>query len=52
MENKLERLAQLRRQRDTIDNDIAQLVTELSNIIAPKKRKPKGEPAKLPQAKI
>jgi hypothetical protein len=52
VENKLDRLAQLRKQRDSIDGDIAHLVTELSNIIQPKKRKPKGDAPRLPQAKM
>jgi hypothetical protein len=50
MEQKLARLIELRKQKQSIETEIGQLVTELTSIIQPKKRKAKVE--KLPQAKL
>jgi hypothetical protein len=41
MENKLERLLELRKLQEKTETEIGQLVTELSSIIQPKKRKRK-----------
>jgi chaperonin cofactor prefoldin len=52
MENKLERLNQLRQQKQKVEDEIQQLVAELSNLIKPRKRKSKDKSDKLPTAKL
>jgi hypothetical protein len=51
MENKLERLIELRKLQETTQVEIDQLVTELSGIISPKKKRAKKETS-LPKAKL
>lgn len=51
MEGKLQRLMELRKQQQTTQVEIDQLVTELSAIISPKKKRAKKETG-LPKAKL
>lgn len=51
MENKLARLIELRKLQATNQIEIDQLVTELSGIIQPKKKRAKKETG-LPKAKL
>lgn len=51
MEQKLQRLIELRKLQQTNQTEIDQLVTELSSIISPKKKRAKKETA-LPKAKL
>lgn len=51
MEHKLERLIELRKMQQANQTEIDQLVTELSGIISPKKRRAKKENG-LPKAKL
>jgi hypothetical protein len=53
MENKLEKLIELRKLQETTEAEIGRLVSELSGIIHPKKRKQKqadGRNNTLPKA--
>jgi hypothetical protein len=52
LENKLEKLSQLRAQKQKVENEIEQLVTELSGIIKPKKRQPKAKDARTATSKL
>jgi len=51
MQNKLERLIELRKQQETTQLEIDQLVTELSGIIKTRKKRAKKEPVKEVGAK-
>ena len=51
MQNKLERLIELRKQQENTQVEIDQLVTELSGIIQPRKKRAKKEPVKEVGAK-
>jgi|KBSMisStaDraftv2_1062788.scaffolds.fasta_scaffold11717807_2 hypothetical protein len=54
MENKLERLLELRKLQEKTETEIGQLVTELYSIIQPKKRKEtaNGRSNTLPKAAL